>query len=226
MLYVVSENDTSRSGGAADGNNLTAFGSVRAVRGRADLAAELAVDDIQIDGKDRENVPDQLAWRVAASIGIPLFVPASIGVEYKRIGSFTYLRRSYAEVYQQYDNPLGSELGPDADLLRASGEVWGNGRLRFGGRIGRWRRGAQRIDMRPSGGAFGHAGEPFPSVTASRTSVQSAWLGDVSAEFLDRVLPITIRAEVTRVDNVNNQPAQAATYFRASLVGTYQFRYP
>ncbi|MGI9076038.1 MAG: hypothetical protein ACR2G6_01770 [Gemmatimonadaceae bacterium] len=226
MLYVVSENDTSRAGGAADGNNLTAFGSVRAVRGRASAAAEVVVDDIQIDGKDRKNVPDQLAWRVAASIGIPLVVPASIGVEYKRIGSFTYLRRSYAEVYQQYDNPLGSELGPDADLFRASGEVWGNGRLRFGGRVGRWRRGAQRIDMRPAEGAFGHAGDPFPSVAGSRPSAQSAWLGDISAEFLDRVLPITIRAEVAQVDNVNNQPAQSATYFRASLVGTYQFRYP
>ncbi|MBC7790724.1 MAG: hypothetical protein H7Z74_12315 [Anaerolineae bacterium] len=226
MLYVVSENDTSRAGAAADGNNLTAFGSVRAVRGRATAAAELVVDDIQIDGKDRENIPDQLAWRLAASIGLPLFVPASVGVEYKRVGSFTYLRRSYAEVYQQYDSPLGSELGPDADLFRAFGEVWGNGRLRFGGRVGRWRRGARRIDMRPAEGAFGHAGEPFPSLTVSRASVQSAWLGDVSAEFLDRILPVTIRAEVARVDNVNNQPAQSATYFRASLVGTYQFRYP
>ena len=226
MLYVVSENDTSRAGGAADGNNLTAFGSVRAARGRVNAAAEVVVDDIQIDSKDRENLPDQLAWRLAASIGLPLFVPASIGIEYKRIGSFTYLRRSYAEVYQQYDSPLGSELGPDADLLRASAEVWANGRLRFAGRVGRWRRGAQRIDVRPAQGAFGHAGEPFPSVTTSRTAAQSTWLGDLSAEFLDRILPITIRAEVARVDNVDNQPAQSATYFRASLVGTYQFRYP
>jgi len=226
MLYVVSENDTSRAGGSADGNNLTAFGSIRAARGRANAVAELVVDDIQIDSKDRKNVPDQLAWRLAASIGIPFAVPASIGIEYKRIGSFTYLRRSYAEVYQQYDNPLGSEFGPDADLFRASAEAWGNGRLRFSGRAGRWRRGAQRIELRPAQGAFGNAGRSFPSATATLPAVQGAWLGDVSAEFLDRVLPITIRAEVARIDNVNNQPAQSATYFRASIVGTYQFRYP
>lgn len=226
MLYVVSENDTSRAGASADGNNLTAFGSVRVARGRANAVAELVVDDIQIDGEDRENVPDQLAWRLAATIAVPLFVPASIGIEYKRIGSFTYLRRSYAEVYQQYENPLGSEFGPDADLVRASGEIWGNGRLRFSGRAGRWRRGAQRIEMRPAQGAFGNAGQPFPSASATRPTVQRAWLGDVSAEFLDRVLPITIRTEIARVDNVNNQPAQSATYFRASIVGTYQFRYP
>ena len=226
MLYVVAENDTGRTGGADDDNNLTAFGAARVTLGRANLTAELLVDDIQIDSKDRENVPDQLGWRIGGSVALPLALPASLGIEYRRSSSYTYLRDNYAEVYQAWDQPLGSELGPAADEVRATGELWANGRLRLAGALARWRRGALRIDARPSTGAVGHAGEPFPSVTAERPEVQNAWLGDVAIQFLDRALPVTVRAEVARLDDVNNQPGSPATDFRVSIAGTYRFRYP
>jgi hypothetical protein len=225
-VYVVAENDQSRTGAAADDNNLTAFGAARVAIGRASLAAELVVDDIQIDASDREVLPDQLAWRLAGSVALPLAVPASAGLEYLRVDSYTYMRAWYSLVYQHYDEPIGSQLGPDADLARVTAELWPNGRLRFAGSLGRWRRGALRIDQRPAEGAFGHAGEPFPSVTGERPLPQRAWLAEGSAEFLDRTLPITLRTELARVANINNQPATSATYFRVQLVGTYRFRYP
>ncbi|MEJ7811600.1 MAG: capsule assembly Wzi family protein [Gemmatimonadaceae bacterium] len=226
MFYVVSENDSSHAGAFGDDNNLAAFGALRYAGGPATLQAELLIDDIQIDAEDRENNPDKLGWRVAATLALPLGVPASVGLEYKRVDSYTYLRDFYAQAYALYDQPLGSELGPDADLLRATGEVWANGRLRVSAGVGRWRRGALRIDTRPGPRAFGHAGEPFPSVTVARPSGQTGMLGDGSVEFLDRVFPITIRAEIARLDNVNGEPALSATYFRAQLVGSYRFRYP
>lgn len=225
MPFIVTEHDVSREGDPA-GNNIMFFAGTRVAAGRAVITGELAVDDIQIDAEDRKRVPDQLAWRLKATYPLPLVVPAAVGVEYRRVDSYTYMRRFYNEVYQQYDEPLGSELGPDADMLRAEGEVWGGSRLRLSGGVARWRRGALRIDQRPGVSAVGHAGEPFPSVSTARPEVQRAWLGDVTAEWLDAIIPLTFRAEVARVNDVNNQASAATNYLRVHFAGSYRFRYP
>jgi hypothetical protein len=225
MPYLVTEHDESRDGDAV-GNNIVAFAGARVSAGRAIVTAELAVDDIQIDAADRKNVPDQLAWRFKATHPLPLVIPASVGVEYRRVDSYTYMRRFYSEAYQQYDEPLGTELGPDADLLRGEGEVWGGAHLRLSAGIGRWRHGALRIDMRPGESAVGHAGESYPSVSVLRPAVQRAWLGDVTAEWLDAVVPLSFRAEMARVDDVNNQITTPTTYLRVHFAGSYRFRYP
>lgn len=225
MPFLVTEHDESREGDAV-GNNIIAFGAARVSAGRAVVTAELAIDDIQIDAEDRKRVPDQLGWRFKATHPLPLAIPAAIGVEYRRVDSYTYMRGFYSEVYQQYDEPLGSELGSDADLLRAEGEIWGGARLRLSGGIGRWRHGAIRIDMRPGESAVGHADEPYPSVTSLRPAVQRAWLGDISADWLDAALPLTFRVELARVDDVNNQVTSPITYLRVHFAGSYRFRYP
>jgi hypothetical protein len=225
-IYVVAENDSARAGSASDENNLTAFGATRVVYGRATLEGELVIDDIQIDAADRENLPHQLAWRLATTLAVPLGPPASIGVEYRRAGSYTYLRDLYAHVYQQYDVPIGSELGPDADMLRASGEVWPNGRMRLTGAIARWRQGAQRIFDRPSEGAFGHAGEPFPSVTPERPSPVAAWIAQGGVDLLDTRFTVRLLGELAQIDNVDHQSSLSSTSLRAHVTGTYRFRYP
>jgi hypothetical protein len=147
-------------------------------------------------------------------------------VEYRRVGSYTYLRDLYAHVYQQYDGPIGSELGPDADMLRASGEVWPNGRMRLLGAIARWRQGAQRIFDRPSAGAFGHAGEPFPSVTPARPEAVAAWIAQGGLDLLDTRFTVRLLGELARIDNVDHQPSLSSTSLRAHVTGTYRFRYP
>jgi hypothetical protein len=225
-IYVVAENDSSHAGAARDENNLTAFAATRVVQGRATFEGELVIDDIQIDAADRENLPHQLAWRLATTLAVPLGPPASIGVEYRRVGSYTYLRDLYAHVYQQYDGPIGSELGPDADMLRASGEVWPNGRMRLLGAIARWRQGAQRIFDRPSAGAFGHAGEPFPSVTPARPEAVAAWIAQGGLDLLDTRFTVRLLGELAQIDNVDHQPSLSSTSLRAHVTGTYRFRYP
>ena len=225
MLFLVTEHDADR---VADGtqNNIYVFGAVRYARGPAAIDAELVVDDIQIDRPDREVTPDQLAWRLAATTGLGLPLPSSVGVEYRRVDSYTYLRKTYNVVYQHYGSPVGSELGPDADWLEAEADVWPSGELRLAASVARWRRGAQRIEARPSQGAEGHAGEPFPSATAARPEAQRALVLALSAEHLGALLPVTVRGEVARMDNVNNRPDTPATYARVSIVASYRFRYP
>jgi hypothetical protein len=225
-IYVVAENDSSRAGDASDENNLTAFAATRLVRGRAAFEGEFVIDDIQIDARDRENLPHQLAWRLATTLALPLARPTSVGVEYRRIGSYTYLRDLYAHVYQQYDVPVGSELGPDADMLRASGELWPNGRLRVSGGIARWRQGAQRIFDRPSEGAFGHAGEPFPSVTPEHPAPVRAWIAQAGLALLDTRFTLRLTGELASIENVDHQPSLSATPLRAHVSATYRFRYP
>jgi hypothetical protein len=192
------------------------------------VAGELVIDDIQIDAADRQVFPNQLAWWLRATAPLPAALPATARLEYRHVNSFTYLRaRSlYDEVYQQYDRPLGSTLGPDADLVRGEADVWLNGNMRVAGGVGLWRHGARRIEQRPTESMRGHANDPFPSVSPARPAVQRAALADLAAQLLTAQLPITARVELARIDNVNNRLQPAALYMRAQLVGTYAFRYP
>jgi hypothetical protein len=226
MIYQVTQNDGSPTARRNGGVNLTAFGSVRASVGRASLQGELLVDDIQIDSKDRAVFPDLFGWTLRGTYALPLHVPTSVGAQYQRVGSYTYLEQFYTNTWQQYDQPVGSELGPDADLARLFADVWPRGRLHVSAGVSRWRHGAQRIAARPPGDRQGHAGEPFPSTTAARPDVQRAWLGDATIQWLDGVIPVTLRVEAARITNVNNLPTATGTYGRLQLSGSYRFRYP
>ena len=222
MLYIVTQNDTGRE---SNRDNLTAFGAARVRLGPATFAGELLVDDIQIDKADRARTPDQLGWRLELTTRLPLLRPASATVEYRRLDSYTYMRGDYDAVYQHFDRPLGSELGPDADDLRAGGEIWATGRLSFAAALGRWRRGTLRVYQRPGQRATGNAGRPFPT-TAPGQYVQSATTGDLSAQFLSSRIPLTASVGLARIENVNNTLAASALYVRARLTGSYAFRYP
>ena len=224
MAYVVTQNDTARSG---PDENLQIFGALRAHAGAASVQAELLVDDVQIDPKDRKTVQDQLAWSLRGSQALPLWVPAAVTAEYRHINSYTYLRNRYATAYQTYDQPLGSELGPDADMWRVGGELWPGAVLRLSGGAGMWRQGAQRLEQRPGQNSNGHAGEPYPSVTAARPFVQSALLADAAIAYLARPLTLTLRAEGAHATHPGNQSAApAASYVRIQLIGTYAYRIP
>jgi hypothetical protein len=225
MPYVLTEHDTARALEGND-NNLVLFGAMRLLLGGVTLEAELHVDDVQIDSQDRTAVPDQLGWRFEAATALPGVWPTTVSATYTRIGGYTYLREAYSSVYQWYDRPLGSELGPDADRGTIQMALWPRGWMRLGVELGRWRRGAQRIDDRPSVSMVGHAGEPYPTQTAARPAVQGAWTAEARMDLLGTALPMTVAVEAARMDNANNQPATSTLYLRANLVATYRFRYP
>ena len=225
MIYQTTQHDTSQSG--AGDANLTGFFAARATVGQATLSGEFLVDDIQIDSKDRANYPNQLGWNLEAAYALPTPMPASVGVQYRRIDSFTYIGQvDYSKVYQNFDQPLGSELGPDADMVRGYGELWTSGRLRFVGGLARWRHGAYRITDRPTINRLGHANDPYPDVTDERPDPQHAWIGDLSAEWLDGLIPITAKLELARITDVNNVPTPARNFGRLQVTASYRFRYP
>jgi len=142
------------------------------------------------------------------------------------VNAFTYLESFYTATWQQYDQPVGSELGPDADMARAFADVWPTGKFHVSAGISKWRRGDQRINQRPPPARFGHAGAPFPFASGDTPDVQSAWMGDASVQWLDPIIPLTLVIQGARVTNVNNVATPAGTYGRVQLVATYRFRYP
>ena len=225
MAYVVTQNDTSRQG-TDPRDNLVVFGGARARIGRGHIGAELVVDDIQIDEADREKTADQLAWRLFGAMPVPIGTSSSVTADFTRIDSYTYMRDFYTDVYQQYDKPLGSVLGPGSDRLRIGGETWIGGVIRMSGSIGTWRQGGLRIDQRPANGPNGNAGKPFPAVTPDRPEVQSAYLADIGADYVVHPLLGAIRLQFAQIRNAANVPDAAALYVRAVVSGSYAFRYP
>lgn len=226
MIYQVVQNDSARTTAAAGNANLTAFGSVRANVGRASLQGDLLIDDIQIDPKDRRIYPDLLGWNVRLTYALPLIVPTDVGFQYRRVGSYTYFEKYYTNTWQTYNQPVGSELGPDADMARLFASAWTLPRLELTGGVAYWRHGAQRIDQRPPPDRTGHAGEPFPSTTISRPDVQRALVLDASAQWVDGVIPLSAGITLAHIDHVNNLAADAGWYSRFQLSGSYRFRYP
>jgi hypothetical protein len=224
MPYILTQHDAGSEGNEVR-DNLGGFLSVRTRLGGTQLAGELLVDDIQIDD-DREITPNQLGWRVEARQGWLAPIPGFVGVEYERLDGYTYLRGFYTDVYQYLDRPLGSELGPDANRIMGSAEIWPTGTLRVASRVGVWRRGAQRISQRPSEGAVGKAGQTYPTTTPERPSVQRALLGDITAELVRDHFPIMVRVEAARIENPGHSSGGSGVYVRAHLSTTYAFRYP
>jgi hypothetical protein len=151
---------------------------------------------------------------------------SSAAAEYRHINSFTYQRASYATVYQSFDAPLGSELGPDADMIHGSLESWITGVVRVTAGAGLWRQGAQRLDQRPGRSVNGSGGQAYPTVTAARPLVQRALLGDAAVRYLRYPLVLGASVEVARVTNPRNQPASSLSLARMQLTGSYAYRIP
>lgn len=224
--YLIIQHDTGRTGDDAR-DNLIDYFAFRTRLGPATLAAELFVDDIQIDAADRAKTPDQLGWRIVASTPIPIVasVPIDAEIEYDRSDSYLYMRKYYFEVQQLWNEPIGSQLGPDADYLRLGAEAFPTSALRIGADIGRWRRGTLRIDTRPAVSPVDVGSPPFPTNQPGHP-VQTAYLGDLSAQLLNRVLPITLSVQLARITNANNLPSPATYYAQTQLSVTYAWRYP
>ena len=161
------------------------------------------------------------------SAPLPVGTGTSATVEYARVDSYAYMRDFYTDVYQQYDKPLGSVLGPGADRVPASWrDVDRRRRSAVAGSLGRWRQGGLRFDQRPAQGPNGNADKPFPATTNARPEVQSALLADLEAERLALRIPISCQLQLARIPNAANVSAAAALYVRAILSGSYAFRYP
>jgi hypothetical protein len=222
--FVIAQHDTGEAGNQVL-DNLMAFAAIRLRAGPVTGAAELLIDDIQIDAASRLTTPDQLGYDLTLSSPVPISVPATVNLEYERIDSYTYERQFYTTVYENYNQPLGSQLGPDADYGHLGAEAFPRPWLRVAAGLGFWRRGLQRIYERPAQMATGHANAPFPT-TAPGQPAQTADLGDASVQFLNPVLPVTASVQLARIQNANNVPLAATNYAQLQLTATYALHYP
>src|SRR5262249_35358302 len=143
MPYQLTQHEKNQSGqGDA---NLTGFFSVRATWGRATLSGQLLLDDFQLDANDKKIYPNQLAWTLGATYPLHLALATSVGIHWQKVQSFTYVGQpTYTKVYQSFEAPLGSSLGPDAQTILGTFELMTSPRLRFAATAGWWERGSQR----------------------------------------------------------------------------------
>ena len=144
LPYVITQHDTGQAGSQVL-DNLMAFAAIRLRAGRVTGAAELLNDDIQIDAASRLKTPDQLGYDLTLSMPVPVPMPSTLSLEYERMDSYTYQRQYYTAVYENYDQPLGSQLGPDADYGHVEADAFPRSWLRVAAGLGFWRRGLQRI---------------------------------------------------------------------------------
>ncbi len=225
MPFVITQNDSARYGADGD-DNLQIFASLTARSGGSRVQVDALVDDVQIDSEDRKTIQDQLAWHVRATQAIPWLVLGSGTLEYRHVNSFTYLRAPYATAYANYDQPLGSELGPDADLVRAAVELWPRPRVRASFGAGAWRQGAQRLDARPGATVNETGSLPYPTTSVARPFVQRAIMGEGEVGYLASNIQLAARVEVAAVKNPANRAAATASYVRAQVIGRYAIRIP
>jgi Capsule assembly protein Wzi len=181
----------------------------------------LVVDDIQIDPGGRKVNPDQLAWSAGADIHHGDRSQWLWGYEYRRLGSWAYLRRFEGTDFRQFRRPLGAPEGPDTDrhnLLvsyrpRPTARIWLEGERR--------RRGVNRLWTEDS--RIGQAGRPFPLGT-----VEKRWIVSAGADAdLPRLARVSLALTYQDITNENNAPGQdegvweifAAVHLRSKALG-------
>ena len=164
---------------------------------------------------DQQLKSDHLGYLISGTVPLPTRLPISLDATFEHMGRDTYTSQYYASVSQHYGVPLGSGLGPDAELGQVGAEVFAAGPLRVAGDIGIWRRGKVRIDERPA----------QPS-TGSDGPEQRATIGDLSIQFLTPVVPVTIKFTGATVTNANNVASPSSSYGQTQIIASYAFRYP
>jgi hypothetical protein len=188
-------------------NHVETFGGLRLRAGVATFDGEVLADQVLKS--------DHLAYLLTASTPLPVSIPVSLDGTFEHIGQDTYTSQYYASVPEHYGVPLGSVLGPDAELGEGGAEVFLTSAVRVSGDLGIWRRGKVRIDERPAQPA-----------TGPDSPEQRATIGDLSIQFLNPIAPVTLRFSGAAVSNVNNVASPTTTYGQLQLLASYAFRYP
>ena len=117
--FFVTQEDEDESGGVDVNVMINAEGVLLVPRG-ARIWSNVFVQEFFIDAEKRENIGNQLAYKAGAEIaGDALGLPAlTTGLEYTRVDVFSYLHRGLNTNHTQFGVPLGSSLGPDADMAQ------------------------------------------------------------------------------------------------------------
>ena len=153
-----------------DGVNTNIFVNVEGVitaPGGLRAWGDVFVQEFFIDEDKREDIGNQLAFRVGGEWADALEVPGlNAGLEYSRVDVFTYLHRGLNTNWSQFGVPVGSMMGPDADEGLAWLTYWATPTLRFTADALARRDGERSIRSLES--TIGAGNPDFPSGTVQR----------------------------------------------------------
>src|SRR5688500_178778 len=117
--FFVTQEDEDESGGV-DVNVMINAEGILLVPG-ARIWTNVFVQEFFIDAEKRESIGNQMAYKAGGEMaGDALGLAAlTAGLEYTRVDVFSYLHRGLNTNHTQFGVPLGSSLGPDADMAQA-----------------------------------------------------------------------------------------------------------
>lgn len=164
------------------------------------LYGSLVVDDFQIDSEGREENPDQLAWSAGLDWSPHDHPRWLVGYEYRRIGSWTYLRRHPGTDFRQFRRPLAAPEGPDTDRHNLRLDWRRSADLLFWLEGERRRRGTNRLSTEDS--RLGQAGRPFPLGTVEKRWILAAGATLTRAPFAHLEVELAYHSITDR----NNRP--------------------
>jgi len=162
---------------------------------------QFLLDDFQIDQEDRHTYPDQLGWlggilwqaRPAGSAAAARCTRLGAGLEYTRLGTWTYVHRDPAARYHGWGASLGHPAGPDSETLSGFFEVRQPGQRRRLLLLARWQR-QGRIHLGTAESYIGQTDQPFPAPPVS----ESIQLGAVVSVGLP--YSCVVAGRVSRID--------------------------
>ncbi|MCJ7508628.1 MAG: capsule assembly Wzi family protein [candidate division Zixibacteria bacterium] len=141
---------------------------------------EFLIDDIQIEKKEKtDKEPDELGFMGGMNLTNILLPGTEVNLEYQKITNWTYNQAQPYNRYLHKNKTIGSSLGTDSDMLRASLSGWIMEGLRFGLSYSFGRQGEGRINAPWTQAWLGTEGEykeKFPSGIVEKKKISSAYL--------------------------------------------------
>lgn len=135
------------------------------------LYGQFLLDDYMIDGPDRDIHPDQLGFLAGVlwTGGTAAESPGvwRIGLEYSRLGSWTYVHREPELRYRSWGTSLGHASGPDSETATLICSRSGLARSATAQIWTRWHRQGQ-VWLDTPLGPVGSAGYPWPTRPVNR----------------------------------------------------------
>lgn len=219
-FFVTQEDEDERGG--VDVNVMVNAEAALLLPVGARLWADVYVQEFFVDREKRENIGNQLAYKTGAllagdAVGLPTL---TAGMEYTRVDVFTYLHRGLNTNHTQFGVPIGSSLGPDADM----GQAWISWKPRAALRFtadGMVRRDGERSVATLE--SVIEAGNPeFPSGVVQR----ERRLGVEAWSLLPRYgAEAVLRASVHDLDHIGHESGRGGTFwtFEAGLRVRHDF---
>jgi hypothetical protein len=211
--FFVTQEDEDEANGVDVNVVVNAEGTVLLPAG-ARVWGDLYVQEFFLDADKRETIGNQLAYKAGGEVaGDGIGVPAlTAGVEYTRVDVFSYLHRGLNTDYTQFGVPLGSSLGPDADMAQAWVHWRPRPALRLTVEAMARRDGERGVGSLESVIEAGHPDFPSGVVQRERRLGVEAW-GLLPAHGVEA----SLRVSAHDLSDIEHEPGRDGTFWTAEV---------